>query len=62
MAGKIEKMMTVSEVAEWLKVSKPHVITLAKSGCIPSIDVGVGSQRIYRFELSKIRKALNRLP
>jgi len=54
-----EKIMTVAEVASLLRCSKPQVINLATQGKIPSFNIGVGGNRILRFERSKIEDLFN---
>lgn len=49
------KILTVSEVAELLKLSKCKVYALAKSGQIPTKKVG-GSIRVVQEELENFLK------
>lgn len=44
------KLLTVTEVAELLKLSKCKVYALAKSGEIPTVKIG-GSIRVIQEEL-----------
>jgi excisionase family DNA binding protein len=56
--GKIQmkKMLTSSQIALQIGVTKNTIIKMAKAGQIPSIRIGSGH---YRFDIDDVKLALN---
>ena len=50
-----EKLMTASELADFLRLSKPSIYRLSEAGKIPTIRLGVYT---IRFRLSDVMEAL----
>lgn len=53
-----EKLYTLIQLAEILQLSKNHLYIMCRRGDIPYIDVGVGKNREYRFDLDAVKNKL----
>ena len=50
--GTPENIMTTTEVAQWLQVSRFHLYRLADAGKVPAFRVG----NVYRFNVEALRR------
>lgn len=53
-----EKLYTLRQLAEILQLSQNHLYIMCRRGDIPYIDVGVGKNREYRFDLAAVKNKL----
>lgn len=52
-----EGMLTVSEVARWLKVDRHKVTGLIRNGRLPAVEVGFGKKNsIYRVAVEALAR------
>ena len=54
--SEMKKMLTSSQIALQIGVTKNTIIKMAKAGQIPSIRIGSGH---YRFDIDDVKLALN---
>ena len=54
--------MTVTSLASHLRCSRAKVVLMAESGMIPSINVSIGCQPSYRFDVEKVMEVLKTPP
>jgi len=53
----MEKLLTVDEVAEYLRLNRETVLRKARKGEIPSIRMGYRSYRFYKDQIDQWLKA-----
>ena len=53
----MEKLMTVDEVAEYLRLNRETVVRKARRGEIPAIKVGYRTYRFHRAQIDECLKA-----
>ena len=55
-----DQLLTSTELAEALKISRNHVNLLANAGRIPFVDVSLGRANQRRYRLADVLEALTR--
>jgi excisionase family DNA binding protein len=53
----MEKLMTVDEVAEYLRLNRETIVRKARKGELPSIKVGYRTYRFHRDQIDACLKA-----
>lgn len=53
-----QKLYTVNQLVEILQITKNHIYIMCRRGDIPYINIGRGKNRIYRFDVEKVKKFL----
>lgn len=55
-----EKLYTIRQLAEILQLSQNHLYIMCRRGDLPYMDVGVGKNREYRFDLAAVKNKLQK--
>lgn len=50
-----EKLYTIKQLAQILQLNLNHLYILCRKGLIPYINVGVGKNKEYRFDLEDVK-------
>jgi excisionase family DNA binding protein len=56
-----EPFISPHDAAEFLSISRHHLLHLARHGEIPAYPLGRGKRRLWRFKKSELSLALKRL-
>jgi len=55
----IEPFVDVDVAAQFLVITRRHLLQLARGGQIPAHPIGAGKRRMWRFRLSEIANAIS---
>ena len=55
----IEPFVDANKAAEFLLITRRHLLELARSGEIPAHPIGAGKRKTWRFRLSEIADAIS---
>jgi hypothetical protein len=55
----IEPFVDANKAAEFLLITRRHLLELARAGEIPAYPIGVGKRKTWRFRLSEIADAIS---
>jgi hypothetical protein len=55
-----EKLYTIRQLAEILQLNQNHLYIMCRRGDLPYINVGVGKNRVYRFDLQAVKNKLQK--
>ena len=55
----IEPFVDANQAAEFLVISRRHLLELARAGNIPAHPIGGGRRKTWRFRLSEIADAIS---
>jgi excisionase family DNA binding protein len=57
--SEIESFVDADRAAEFLGISRRHLLELARGGDIPAHPIGTGKRKTWRFRLSEIADAIS---
>ena len=55
----IEPFVDAERAAEFLLITRRHLLELARAGDIPAYPIGCGTRKTWRFRLSEIADAIS---
>jgi hypothetical protein len=55
----IEPFVDANKAAEFLLITRRHLLELARAGELPAHPIGRGKRKIWRFRLSEIADAIS---
>jgi hypothetical protein len=55
----IEPFVDANRAAEFLVITRRHLLELARAGDIPAYPIGTGKRKTWRFRLSEIADAIS---
>lgn len=57
--SEIESFVDADRAAEFLVITRRHLLELARAGDIPAHPIGAGKRKTWRFRLSEIANAIS---